>query len=287
MTSPSKSQSFEQKVAENLAGSKSKPKRQDGPGGRFYLVDDQAYPSVTHILKCISAPALIHWAANQERTLAIEAAADLYEDLAKITQQMPRTAYITTLQGRLGKTKAHQRELTKAGEIGTQTHALVEWHLRKELGQQVGTEPRVVDDAQWAFMSYQDWAKSVDLKPRFIEQMVFSRQHCYAGTMDLLAEVNGVLTLVDFKTGKGVYGEAHLQNVAYQMALREMGHSEPAGGLIVRLPKVQSDPAFETVVVAPCEDLFPVFLAVKELWVWWYAQDEAYRNKQKALKESA
>jgi hypothetical protein len=285
--SPSKSQAFRQKVADTLAGAKTTPQRQDGPSGRFYLVDDQAFPSVTHILQCIGKPALINWAANQERTLVTEAAADLYEDLAKITQQMPRTAYITTLQARLGKTKAHRRELEKASEIGTQVHALIEWNLRRELGQQVGPEPRVQDDAQWAFMSYQDWANSVQLKPRFIEQTVFSRTYGYAGTMDLLADVNGILTLIDFKTGKAIYGEAHLQNVAYQMALREMGHSVPNAGLVVRLPKIQNDPAFETQQVPMVEEVFPVFLAVKQLWTWWYAQDEAYRQKQKALKETA
>jgi hypothetical protein len=34
------------------------------------------------------------------------------------------------------------------------------------------------------------------------------------GTMDLLAEVNGEVTLVDFKTGKAIYPEAFLQSVA-------------------------------------------------------------------------
>ena len=259
-----------------------KPERKDGPFGRFYLIDGESLPSVTHILGCIGKPALVNWAANQERTLVKEAAADLYEDLMRIQTPMPRTAYLTTLDARIGKTKAHRREMEKAGEIGTQVHTLVEWTLRREMGQQVGPEPRVVDDAQWAFMAWQDWAKSVNLQPRFIEQMVFSRVHGYAGTMDLLAEVNGVLTLVDFKTGKSIYGEAHLQNVAYQVALMEMGHSHPAAGMIVRLPKIQTDPAFETAPVPPVADLFPTFLAVKELWKWWYAQDEAWRAKQKA-----
>jgi hypothetical protein len=256
------------------------PKRVDGPSGRFYHVDGLEFPSVTHILGCIGKPALINWAANQERALVSEAAADLYEDLRTIPTPMPRTAYLTTLQARIGKTKAHQRELAKAGEIGTQAHALIEWNLRKDLGQVVGPEPRVHENATWAFMAFQDWASSVNLVPKYIEQTVFSRVHGYAGTMDLLAEVNGVLTLVDFKTGKAIYAEAHLQNVAYQAALIEMGHSTPAAGLIVRLPKVQTDPAFEVAAVAPVAELMPTFLAVKAVWVWWFAQEEAYRAKR-------
>lgn len=262
---------------------KTKPVRVDGPQGRFYEIDGHAFPSVTHILNCIGKPALINWAANQERTLVSEAAADLYLDLCKIPSAMPRAAYLTTLQGRLGKMKAHQRELARASEIGTMVHSLIEWNLRRSLGQVVGPEPRVVDDAQWAFMAWQDWATSVNLKPRFIEQTVFSRVHGYAGTADLVADVNGVPTLIDFKTGKAIYAEAHLQNVAYQVALAEMGHQPVQTGLIVRLPKLQSDPAFEVAPVPPTSELLPVFLAVKAVWVWWYAQDEAYRAKQKAI----
>lgn len=264
------------------------PIRKDGPAGRFYSIDgdDEPYVSVTHALACIAKPALINWAANQERAAVMDAAADLYLDLLK-AQPMGRPTYLATLQGRLGKQKAHQRELAKAGEIGTQVHALIEWNLRRTLGQAVGPEPRVVDAGQWAFMAYQDWAQSVNLKPLFIEQVVFSRAHKYAGTMDLLAEVNGAVTLVDFKTGKAIYAEAHLQNVAYQVALREMGHTTPAGGLIVRLPKVETDPAFETAAVPAVSELFPYFLSVLNVWKWWHAGEVAYQARRKAQGEVA
>src|SRR6185295_4143635 len=89
---------FDQAVATMAAAALKGVKRQDGPSGRFYLVDGEPLPSVTHILQVIGKPALINWAANQERTLVIEAAADLYEDVAKLAKQLPRSAYITTLQ---------------------------------------------------------------------------------------------------------------------------------------------------------------------------------------------
>lgn len=278
---------FSAAVGTIVAASTGRPIRHDGPLGRFYQIDDDTFPSVTHILQVIGKPALINWAANQERTLVTEAAADLYEDLVKLPKPLPRTAYITTLQSRVGKTKAHQRELAKASDIGGQVHKLIEWRLRNELGQATGPEPRVVDEAQWAFMAWEDWAKSVNLKPRYIEQTVFSRVHGFAGTMDLLADVNGEERLIDFKTGKAIYGEAHLQNVAYQVALSEMGHGAPTGGIIVRLPKNQTDPAFETADVPPVTDLFPVFLAVKDLWKWWYEGEKAYRARQAAKTEPA
>ena len=250
------------------------PIKHDTPQGRFYDIDGEAFPSVTHILGVIGKPALIHWAANQERDLVTEAAADLYLDLLK-TQPMSRPVYVQTLGGRLGVVRAHKRTLEKAGAIGQQVHALIEWTLRRQLNQEIGPEPKVEEPARWAFLRFQQWAQSVDLQPRLIEQTVWSRTHRYAGTMDLLADVNGVLTLVDFKTGKAVYPEAYLQNVAYQVALTEMGHAIPSAGLIVRLPKVRTDPDFELAPVPPVETLLPVFLAVRQVWQWSFQNDAA------------
>jgi hypothetical protein len=252
--------------------------KRDTPQGRFYDIDGDAFPSVTHILGVIGKPALINWAANQERDLVTEAAADLYLDLLK-AQPMSRPVYTMTLAGRLGTVRAHRRAMERAGAIGSQTHALIEWTLRHELGQTVPDRPEVDDPARWAFEAYRKWAEAVNLQPRLIEQTVWSRTHKYAGTMDLLADVDGVPTLVDFKTGKAIYPEAHLQNVAYQVALAEMGHATPAGGLIVRLPKVRTDPDFELATVRPVGDLLPVFLAVRQLWQWSFDNDAARAAK--------
>jgi hypothetical protein len=262
-----------------------KPVRTDGPAGRFYQIPgaSEPYPSVTHILGAIGKPALINWAANQERTLVSETAADLYAEWCGhvVPPQMPRASYIATLLAKLGQTKAHQRELAKAGDIGTQTHKLIEWTMRTALKADAGPKPVVSDKALWAFMSFEDWAKSVSLKPVLIEQTVFSHAHQYAGTMDLLARVNGALTLVDIKTGKAIYPESFLQLAAYNIALQEMGYVEPTNAVIVRLPKIDTDPAFEVAPAPPAADLFPVFLAVKTLWKWSYANEEAYRARQK------
>lgn len=269
-----------------ISPSEKKAERKDTRIGRFYTIDEKALPSVTEILRCIGKPALIQWAAKEERTLVMETAADLYFD-AHATPKMSRPTYLATLDARIGKLRANQRLLQKAGEIGAQVHALIEWNLRRLLGQKVGPEPRIEEKAQWAFMAWEDWAKKVTLKPLLIEQTVFSLQHGYAGTMDLLALVEDVPTLVDFKTGKAVYQEAHLQNVAYQVALAEMGHGPADGGMILRLPKTETDPEFEAMPVPAAQELFPTFLAVKKVWEWWYAGELAYAMKRDALKTAS
>jgi hypothetical protein len=260
--------------------------RKDSASGRFYHVDGHDYPSVTHILQCLNKPALVNWAASEERKLVSAVAADVHEEFAAI-KVTDRGKYLALLESKLGKEKAHRRALAKAGDIGTQVHHLIEWQMRSQLGLPVGPMPEVVDDAKWAVMAFEDWAKAVHLEPLAVERIVYSVSHAYAGTLDLLAKVEGTVTVVDFKTGKAVYPEAFLQNVAYQMAVGELGIDQPQRGVILRLPKVQTDPAFEAVPVPPAGPLFPTFLAVKQVWQWWWTQEEANRVAWKAKKDAA
>ena len=62
-------QKWRSTVAVGTAVERTRTKQLNTPSGRFYQVDDETYPSVTHILSCIGKPALINWAANTERTL--------------------------------------------------------------------------------------------------------------------------------------------------------------------------------------------------------------------------
>lgn len=256
--------------------------RVDGPNGRFYNVDGELYPSVTHILTAINKPALVPWAAKVEREACTAAAAALYDELNLTGQKFPASWYLTELHARLGTVKAHTRALEKAGDIGTQAHKLIEWTLRTAIGAEAGPKPLVSDAALWAFMAFEDWAKSVALKPVLIERMVYSKRYGYAGTMDVLARVNGVLRTVDFKTGKAIYPEAHLQSAAYRVAMVEMGYA-PMAGLIVRLPKVATDPAFEVAPAMPAAEALSVFLATKAVWAWQHAQDATWRRRPRAV----
>lgn len=255
-------------------------------GARTYDIDGESYPSVTTILGCIGKPALVTWAANQERAAVMDAAADLYMDLLK-AQPMSRATYLATLDTRIGKVKAHQRASQKALEIGSQTHQMIEHQLRKALGQAVGPEPRIVDEALWAYMAFEDWARAHAVRPVHIEQVVYSRTHRYAGTMDLLAYVDGELAVVDFKTAKGIYAEYHLQTAAYRHALNEMGHGPVTNAYIVRLPKVQTDPAFEAVASPALDVLMPVFVNVIGLYHWHAAAEAESLAQWKARKAAS
>lgn len=257
-------------------------KRAENHRGRFYTEDGRKYPSVTTILSCISKAALVAWSANIEREMVIAEAAKFYEELATGPLMVPlsTSGFSTQLQERLGKARAGQKALEKAGDIGSQAHQMIEWTLRASLCQEVGPAPQIGPEAKIAYAAWMDWKDSVRLRPISVESVVVSHKYQYAGTMDYLcAEVNGVETLCDWKTGKRVYFEAHLQNAAYRVAIREMGIADPKAGLILRLPKTKDEPGFEAVPARDEQECFEVFLAAKTLWENMQKHDEWLKSQ--------
>lgn len=253
--------------------------RVDDARGRHYTIDGCEYPSVTTIISAISKPALTNWAASVEREMVIAESFQLYENLSKARiPLLSSTKWALNLQERLGKERANRKILRQASEIGSQAHAMIEWTLRNMMCEKQGPSPSIGEKATWAFTQWLKWKDSVRLKPILIEKTVHSHAFGYAGTMDLLAEVNGELAVVDWKTGKKIWRESWLQNIAYRNCVVEMGIGKPTKGVIVRLPKVMTDPDFEAQEVAgnPGE-LFEAFLNVKRVWEW---NNKAMRDMQ-------
>jgi len=229
---------------------------------RFYTIDGQQWPSVTTVLDIVAKPALGPWYAKEERRY-FEAA--MLEVLSKPGARDPEFV-LTAVAEAVSGVKAADRAKQQAATIGTAMHAGIEWALRTQLGEDPGPEPRLPDAAAWAVESWKDWAKSVALEPLAIERTVYCEVCGYAGTLDLYARVSGVLTVLDWKSGKAIYPEAFLQNIAYRHAATRRGMPS-AQGLIVRLPKYQDDPAWEAMPVPEAltvED----FRAALRLWRW-------------------
>ena len=258
--------------------------RRKTTSGRFYeIIPEESYISITNAEESINKPALIGWAAKVEREACIEAAVALHSDWENLSVS-GADAYRQILIERIGKQKASQRELEAAAEIGTATHNLIEWWARGQIGLTVGKRPEVSDQSEWGFMAFEDWAKQHEFKPIRSEMVVYSHVHKIAGTLDLLGYVDGKLKLVDIKTGKAIYAEARLQCAAYYTCLREMGEECWNSAIVLRLPKIVSDPEFEPVDVDNLDYHFQAFLHAKELRLWQIAMDQEYRDKIKGEK---
>src|SRR6266849_5398769 len=177
---------------------------------RFYTIGGQQLPTVTTILEIIAKPALGPWYAKEERRYFETA---MLEVLSRPGARDPEYVLVAVAEAVTG-VKAADREKQKATAIGTAVHAGIEWQLRTRLGDDAGPEPRLPDAAAWAVESWKDWARGVELEPLAIERVVYCEACGYAGTVDLYAKVGGIPTVLDWKSGKAIYPEAFLQNVA-------------------------------------------------------------------------
>jgi len=237
-----------------------------GDRARFYWINGRPLPSVTTVLEVIAKPALGPWYAKEERRQFETALLDVLVRPGPVDREAYKAFVLEQLAAALTGVKAAERVREQAATIGTAVHAGIEWQLRTQLGEDAGPEPSLPDAAAWAVESWKDWARSVQLEPLVLERVVSCEDCGYAGTMDLYARVKGVPTVLDWKTGRAIYPEAFLQNVAYRHAAARLGMPAEQG-LIVRLPKRLDDPAWEAMGV-PDTITIADFLAALRLWQW-------------------
>jgi hypothetical protein len=199
----------------------------------MYLIDNKYYPSVTQILSVIDKPALRIWFGKQVyMATALNPSISEQEALAEPTKQS-----------------------TTAKSRGTAVHDIVEaW---ENTGKVVGLEGPFQGYAR----AFESWVDSNDIKIKEHEQTVKSDKYGYAGTLDLLVVVNGDIkpTLIDVKTGKDIYPEAHLQVSAYKQALIEDGVELQDAGILL----LQDDGTYK---YEQAKDKLKTFLACKVLW---------------------
>lgn len=147
--------------------------------------------------------------------------------------------------------KEHKRQVEEAGNIGTQAHDIVqrvnkgESLVQKELAD---LDRRVM----LAVSAYMEWKDEVGFKPLQAELRVGSLEWMCAGTLDILGEIDGVLTLADIKTGNNVYPEMLIQVCAYKKMYEEMTGKEIDRMMIIRLDKETGE--FHEPVEIPMED---------------------------------
>lgn len=259
-------------------------------------------PSVTTVLGALAKPALIGWAARQERKKVAALAGKLYERLFHLLDEPVTPEKFTEILTEEAGKGAHRELLEEASNVGTEVHNRIEWEFKGELGieREEQAPALTTEQATRSFQRWTEWRASVNLKLLMTEHKLYSHLFGYGGTLDALVEMDDPLhtyaqdhqvpmrkiVVIDFKTGKSVYGEAFLQNIAYRMALAEEG-IKTEGGVIVRLPKYDTDPEFDAVPVPVDSSLAPTFLALLVVYKWWAAEEEKSKAKSRKAKNAA
>lgn len=176
-----------------------------GRPGRYYAwpptpPHEFEAPSVTAILKTLPKEWLVYWALKEAATYVADnrwALAKLdYDGIIEVVKRAP------------------WRGRDKKADIGTAAHAAIETHLAG--GSLLELDGRSEGYALAGLSFLEDWHIGVVHS----EATVYSREHGYAGTLDLIGRVGDsrLPTLIDFKTGKNAYPETALQLAAYAHA---------------------------------------------------------------------
>lgn len=157
-------------------------------------------PGVTTLLgDGLPKKALVGWGIKSVAEYAI----DNWRDLSTLP-----------ISERIKKLKAAPyAERDAAANRGTEVHALAE---RLSHGEEV----EVPDEIAGYVDAYVRFLDEHRVEPVHTEVTVYHTGYCYAGTLDLIARLDGRdgLALIDLKTSKGVYGETALQVAAYRYA---------------------------------------------------------------------
>ena len=183
---------------------------------RYYARDDKYYPSVTSIL-----------------------------------QYFPKNKFFETWLKDVG----HNADIIarKAADEGTQVHDAIERYL---LGEKISW----MDDNGYSKYSLEIWKMILKFhdfwstyKPTLIESEIhlFSDKYMYAGTCDLVIEMDGVKWLLDIKTSNSLYVSYDLQLSAYAQAWNELYEEkiDKIGLILPVLEKVQRKITRETLLL--------------------------------------
>lgn len=177
------------------------------PGNHTYRLDGKPVPGVTGILKVLDKPALMKWAAST---------------VAEFVANQPSLVDLMAEHGGPGPLRAYLKEIPwqrrdDAGARGNVLHDHAEALLH---GHEVDVAEQDAPVMESALEFMEDW----HIEPLLIETPVASREHWYAGTLDLIAKYRHPVTGIegtaiwDWKSGKAIYPEYAMQLCAYAFA---------------------------------------------------------------------
>lgn len=156
---------------------------------RYRLADNTLIPGTTTVVAQLAKPALIAWANR----LGLDGT-----DSTKYTDDL--------------------------ADVGVLAHQLICDDLRNRETDTRDYSEVQIQQAQNSFQMFKRWAAGKEIEPIVLEVPLVSERYGYGGQLDLYGEIDGVKTLVDFKTGS-VWPEHQIQSSAYRELLRENGYS--------------------------------------------------------------
>lgn len=192
----------------------------------MYFYDGKPMTGVTTILGVIAKPALIQWSANM-------AVASFEKQILQLSHDGATLQGILSIIDDIKETAryAHKTKKDSAADIGTLAHKWIELWIK---GENPAPHP-VVSHMTDQFVN---WAKANKVKFLGSELRCYDIDNWYAGTCDLVMEIDGKVWIGDIKTSSGIYPSFFFQTAAYQHAMQSMGkYPEVEGHVIINISK--------------------------------------------------
>lgn len=239
-----------------------------------YTLNGKRVPGVTTILGMINKPELMPWVARMAARSAFlsSSLAGVNPDLVKELTQPgkfsgARAKEIAAKYSEFSAAlTAHTDSSDDAKDVGTNCHKYLEDYVEFRMGN--ANKPEMPSDVKHIMQPVIDWLEGkfsvtplekrtkfnkniIEIAPnsfsdiKFLgsEKSVFSVKYWYAGTFDLVAEINGEKYILDLKTSAGIYGREYFyQMAAYRQGCEENGlYNDIAGSIIIRSGKDGDD----------------------------------------------
>jgi hypothetical protein len=178
------------------------------PRHLYYFNGAGPWPGVTTVTDVLDKPALLRWHKTQIAEAAVAHAERLVADRAAGNTDAA-VAFLL----------AARNEGTNGRERGSRIHEAIEHILHRRTN--VPVDPRDAPAVEGA----RTWLNEHRVRPLEVEAFLINETLGYGGTCDLIAELDGEVWLLDWKTSKSVawpdgrvYDEMKLQLAAYARA---------------------------------------------------------------------
>lgn len=222
------------------------------------------------------SPNIIQITTVDERWYDIKDKKEFYSSSSWITDYWPKgIAFYKWLAGK-GWDEAEFLK-KEAGDKGNKIHHAIEQLV---LGNEIkigdsfpdseGNYSEVTVEEWDAVMSFIDWWN--DSKPKLIacEQVVANHEEKYAGTIDLILEIDGEVWIVDLKTSQNIWMNHRLQVSSYKHAYD--GNAKIG---ILQIGYKHNKRGWKFTEI---EDQYDLFLTAKRIW---YEENKNKQPKQK------
>lgn len=197
----------------------------------YRTADGTRVPGVTTVLGILAKPALIAWA-----------------------NKMGLSGVDTT------------KYVERAADAGTAAHEMIQCHLTGQEFDRSQYPEDLLGIAENGFIKYLDWEKAHKVEAVKSELALVSETHRFGGTVDMYCLLDGIPTLVDFKTNAtGIYSEMMHQTAGGYRVLLEENGLPVKKVLIIRLGKSENMD-LETKEIGDWDKHWRIFSLCRELY---------------------